>query len=132
MRLAFLLWCALAVLAVTNGYIGSTWVLSQFGEAWVEPYKVVVIVTGIFAMAWIYMRQNRDRPRKAAVIAATTWVGLTILFEFVFGHYIAGDSWATLLENYRFWEGHLWILVLLSEAISPFIVVLLTPSESPT
>lgn len=123
MGFAFLLWLALAVIAVTNGYIGTLGVGPLLGEPWVEPYKVLVIVTAIFFAAWIYLRQRRDRhPGRSAIVLSTTWVSLTVLFEFVFGHYVAGNSWEDLLAAYRFWEGHLWVLVLLSEAIAPFLV----------
>ncbi|MBP0001682.1 MAG: hypothetical protein J7641_22280 [Cyanobacteria bacterium SID2] len=123
MLLAILLWLALAVVAVTNGYIGNTWVLFQFGETWVEPYKVAVIVTAIFLASWFYIRQRRETPwAKAAMVASITWVFLTVLFEFVFGHYIMGNSWESLLEAYQIWNGHLWMLVLLAESIAPFVI----------
>jgi hypothetical protein len=48
-------------------------------------------------------------------------VGLTVLFEFVFGHYVLGNSWDVLLADYRIWQGRLWSLVLISEAIAPVI-----------
>jgi hypothetical protein len=49
-------------------------------------------------------------------------VSLTILFEFVFGHYILGNSWEVLLADYRIWQGRLWMLVLICEAIAPVIM----------
>jgi hypothetical protein len=51
------------------------------------------------------------------LIVSCFWVGLTVLFEFVFGHYVLGNSWDVLLADYRIWQGRLWSLVLISEAI---------------
>jgi len=41
------------------------------------------------------------------------WVVLSVLFEFGFGHYVEGDSWADLSQNYDATEGNIWLLVLL-------------------
>jgi hypothetical protein len=57
-----------------------------------------------------------------ALLVGCFWVGLTILFEFVFGHYVLKTSWEVLLADYRIWQGRLWSLVLISEAISPVIM----------
>jgi hypothetical protein len=46
---------------------------------------------------------------------------MTVGFEFLFFHYVAGHSWADLLDANRFWEGRLWVLVLLTLALAPFI-----------
>jgi hypothetical protein len=42
-------------------------------------------------------------------------------FEFVFGHYVAGDSWGELLANYNVPRGHLWPFVLVAVGAAPFI-----------
>ena len=39
-----------------------------------------------------------------------------------FGHYVEGDSWAELLDNYDVTVGNLWILILLWIAAGPATV----------
>ena len=48
-------------------------------------------------------------------------VALTVVFEFVFGHWVDEKSWAELAGNYAIWNGKLWPLVLASLAIAPFL-----------
>lgn len=49
------------------------------------------------------------------------WLLLTVLFEFLFGHYVMGDPWAKLLEAYNILKGNLWLLVLLVTAAAPYL-----------
>jgi len=53
------------------------------------------------------------------------WVILTILFEFVFGHYVIKNPWQKLLADYNILKGRLWSLLLLTELISPLLIGLL-------
>jgi hypothetical protein len=49
------------------------------------------------------------------------WVVLTIIFEFVFGHYVMGHSWQKLFADYNIFNGRLWILVLINNITAPLI-----------
>ena len=55
---------------------------------------------------------------------------LSVLFEFGFGHYVEGDSWADLLDNYDVSQGNIWILILLWIAVGPAIVRAVTAERS--
>lgn len=50
------------------------------------------------------------------------WLVLTILFEFIFGHYVMGHSWDKLLADYNLLQGRIWVLVLIATALMPWIV----------
>ena len=49
------------------------------------------------------------------------WLVFTILFEFVFGHFVMGHSWHKLFADYNIFEGRLWSLVLVWTFIGPYI-----------
>jgi hypothetical protein len=52
------------------------------------------------------------------------WLLLTLVFEFVFGHYIAKKSWKELLHAYTpqaLMEGNLWIVCLIIIFLSPWL-----------
>lgn len=57
--------------------------------------------------------------RRSAFLIGGTWLALTVLFEFGFGHYVDGKSWSKLLENYDLTDGHIWILTLIWIAVGP-------------
>ena len=49
------------------------------------------------------------------------WLGMTVAFEELFGHYVDGKSWTDLAANYAIWRGRLWPLVLLMVVLAPFL-----------
>jgi hypothetical protein len=44
---------------------------------------------------------------------------MTVAFEFGFGHWVDGDSWSELLENYDVTAGKVWVLVPAAMAAGP-------------
>jgi hypothetical protein len=59
---------------------------------------------------------------RAAIAVGGTWLVLTILFEFGFGHYVDGKSWSELLADYDLTDGRVWTLVLLWIAAGPAVI----------
>ena len=57
---------------------------------------------------------------KHAIFIGLIWLGLTILFEFGFGHYIMGNPWQKLLQDYNLAEGRVWSLFLAWITIAPY------------
>jgi hypothetical protein len=49
-------------------------------------------------------------------------VVLTIVFEFGFGRYVDGKSWAELGRDYDLPSGHLWLAVLVWLGVGPVVV----------
>ena len=54
---------------------------------------------------------------------------MTVAFEFGFGHWVDGDSWSALLENYDITAGKIWVLVPIAMATGPELARRLTRSE---
>jgi hypothetical protein len=117
------LWVLLLVVAVLNGYVREVHVAPYFGEWAAQWYGVVVVCGVIWLAAAYYARGTRGaRWGRWAAIAAVLWVVLTVGFEFLFGHYVQGAPWNELLSAYAIWNGKLWPLVPLTEAISPVVM----------
>ena len=47
---------------------------------------------------------------------------MTLAFEFLFGHYVAGHSWSRLIADYNILEGRVWSLFLVWIAVLPYVV----------
>lgn len=56
-----------------------------------------------------------------ALTVGCIWLGLTVAFEFTFGHYVAGHAWTKLLADYNILAGKLWVLVLVWITLAPFL-----------
>jgi hypothetical protein len=118
--IAFGLWLGMLMIAVANGYFANTYVTPRLGDYGTHVYKTLTFMPIVFVFAWFYAWQTTgDLWLINALFVSCFWVSLTILFEFVFGHYILGNSWEVLLADYRIWQGRLWSLVLICEAIAP-------------
>jgi hypothetical protein len=57
-----------------------------------------------------------------SLLIGFNWLLLTILFEFIFGHYVIGHSWEKLLFDYNIFKGRLWSLVLFWTFIGPYTI----------
>jgi hypothetical protein len=56
-----------------------------------------------------------------AIAIGVIWLVLTVLFEFTFGHFVAGHSWRRLLKDYNILAGRVWSVVLIWIAIAPWL-----------
>jgi hypothetical protein len=50
------------------------------------------------------------------------WLALTLAFEFIGGLGFEKGNLALLFEGWKIWKGNIWVLVLLSHLLAPFIL----------
>jgi hypothetical protein len=112
-------WLGGPVIGIANGALRRAVYDQPLGEPAAHQVSTVT-VAGLLG-AYVY-QLDRRRPiatgRDAALIGGA-WAGLTAAFEFGFGHYVAGASWATLRHDYDVAHGRIWGLVLLTLAAAP-------------
>ena len=58
---------------------------------------------------------------RQAIAIGGLWLIMTVLFEFIFGHYVMGHAWETLLRDYNLFKGRVWLLVLVWTAVAPYL-----------
>jgi len=123
---AFGVWVIFGILAIINGVIRNKFYTPKIGE---YPGHVVSTIIGIcfvVVLTYLFLRFIRiDYSNLDLLLIGGFWVILTVLFEFVFGHYVIGHSWGKLLADYNILQGRLWSLFLLAELISPILFGLL-------
>jgi hypothetical protein len=59
---------------------------------------------------------------KRALLTGLILVVMTVIFEFGFFHFVSGRSWDVLLADYNVLKGRIWVLVLLTTLLGPWIV----------
>jgi hypothetical protein len=124
-------WLAMAVVASANGTFSKFVLKPRFGEYASHAYKSVVMVLVIFLIACVVMSLSVSRSwNMKPLVVGIMWFSLTVAFEFLAGHYLFGNSWDSLLADYRFWRGRLWSFVLLSSFIAPLIVSKIIPQHA--
>jgi hypothetical protein len=91
--------------------------LSAFGT---EVAGDLLGIAVILAISRPFIR-SLERPTLATLAGiGILWLALTVAFEFGFFHYVGGNSWESLLEQYDVTKGHLWPFVLAAVALAPF------------
>jgi hypothetical protein len=70
---------------------------------------------------WGVVRIWQPRSARQALVIGLMWLGLTIAFEFLFGHYVAGLPWSRLLHDYDLLAGRVWVIALVWVWIAPLV-----------
>lgn len=116
-----LLWPALAVLAIGNGVLRET----TYAHWMTEPASHrLSTLTAVLLTGGMVFAASRRWPITAAATAwriGFTWLTLTVAFEWLFGHYVAGHSWQRLLADYDLAAGRVWTLFLLWILLMPVL-----------
>lgn len=114
-----LAWLGLVPLMIANGIAR----VSIYGPSMSDlTAHQVSSATGIGLLVvytWLVLPWLRlVSPREAWTVGAL-WFTLTVAFEFLFGHFVAGHPWRRLFQDYNLLEGRIWLLVLLAIIVVP-------------
>ena len=112
-------WVGAPVLAIVNGAIREFVYKDQVGESTADQISVAPLIALLALYFWVLQRRWPLATRREALSIGAAWAAMSVLFEFGFGHYVEGDSWADLLGTYDVTGGNLWILIPLWVAAGP-------------
>jgi hypothetical protein len=68
---------------------------------------------------WLFIRWIRPANSGEAIGTGVLWLVLTLMFEFIAGHYLFGNPWEKLLADYDIFRGRIWIVVLIVTVFAP-------------
>lgn len=106
-----LLWCGLAVIAILNGAVRNRFYSKSLGELRANQVSTVSLMVLLGIYTWFFTGFWELESAGQALLVGLIWVGITILFEFVFGHYVVKKPWHELLHDYNILKGRTWLLV---------------------
>jgi len=118
---AVAMWCALLAAMFGNGMFRVFVLQPRMGEGTARQVACLTGVVIIVALSGLFVRTVPAATPRQLLKVGTIWLIMTIAFEFLFGHYGAGLSWADLLGEYNLLRGRLWTLVLLATLIAPWV-----------
>jgi hypothetical protein len=116
---ACVFWVLLLALAILNAAAREKLFVQWFDPQLAQMLSGVSLSVLIFLATLLSVRRLGLNTAGQCWLAGTLWLAMTVVFEFLFGHYFAGHSWETLLQAYRFPLENLWLLVLLVILVSP-------------
>ena len=113
------IWCLFIVVAIANGTVRNSLISPRVGEQLGHILSSFTLSLLIFLICLALVKVLGITNLLQSLAIGGLWVLMTIGFEFPFGHYVIGHSWAHLLSDYNVFRGRLWVLVLITTAISP-------------
>lgn len=116
-------WLVLTVLAVLNGILRNATYARVVGEYAGHVLSSLIFIGVVFAVTYVFLRLVRlDYGLADLLVVGAAWVVMTVAFEFLFGHYVAGHPWPRLLADYNVLKGRVWALVLLAVFLGPLVM----------
>ena len=116
---AFLVWIGMAALAVANGGFRESVLIPRMRETAARAVSTLLLSAVILLVASLTIEWISPRPHLDAWRIGTFWLVMTLLFEFVAGHYVFRVAWHQIFAEYNIFRGRLWILALLVTLIAP-------------
>lgn len=115
------LWLLLLVVAVIAGALRESLLTPRFGGQAAHVIGTLVVAVVMAAIIVVYARRCPPLSLADRWLIGFFWLVLTVGFEFLFGHYVAGQPWEVLLADYNLLAGRLWVLILATLLLTPVI-----------
>jgi hypothetical protein len=113
-------WLLLFVVMFANGAIRVVALQPQLGEERARQAASLSGVVLVLIVSRLFVRYAREARSSQLFWVGVAWLTGTVTFEFVFGHFVSGQNWNTLLADYDITRGRLWSLILVSVCLGPW------------
>jgi hypothetical protein len=124
MKLVFiyaLSWIGMVILAILNGTLREKGYKKFMGELPAHQLSTLIGIILFGVYIWFLTGMFPIASSEQALVIGGMWLAMTILFEFVFGHYVMHHSWGKLFYDYNLLKGRVWILILIWTTIAPYL-----------
>ncbi len=114
-------WFVMLLVSIANGAVRDFTYGKHMDELTAHQLSTVSGVLLLGIVIWGFLRLYPPSSSREAVSIGLLWMALTVAFEFLFFHYVAGHSWSELLANYNVLKGRVWVVVLVWVTIAPYV-----------
>ncbi|QID19841.1 hypothetical protein G3580_12880 [Nitrogeniibacter mangrovi] len=121
------LWCLMLLVAIANGGARDLLYGDRMSELAAHQLSTAIGMVLLGALMWGFCRRHPPASDRAALAIGVFWMSLTVAFECLFFHFVAGHPWSALLANYDLSAGRIWVLLLLWVALAPSLFFRLQP-----
>ena len=114
-----LAWVPMVGIAILNGVMRETFFAGHMDALSAHQLSTLsaVILFGLYILGLV--RLFPPASARQALQVGLIWLGMTIAFEFLFGHFVMGHPWHRLFYDYNIFAGRTWILFLIWITIAP-------------
>ncbi len=107
-----LFWLVLMILAIANGAFREAVLSPSMSELQAHQLSTILGIIIFTVAVWLFSSYTYPQSLKDALVIGFSWLGMTLCFEFLFGHFVAGHSWSRLLQDYDLLSGRVWLVLL--------------------
>lgn len=113
-------WFPMVIIAIANGVVRESCYKPYVGDLLAHQLSTFLLIVLFSLYVWAVGRRWRIESAKQAWRIGGLWLGMTVAFEFGFGHFVAGHPWGRLLHDYNLLAGRVWISVLIWTVVAPY------------
>ncbi len=124
----FLVWLPMVLIAILNGAARDLLYGKKMTEIRAHQVSTASGAMLLSVYIWVVIQYLRPESAGQAIEIGLLWLVLTVAFEFIFGRFVAGHSWARLFGDYNIFAGRLWAPLLVWIALAPYLLYRLTAS----
>ncbi|MBS3817476.1 MAG: hypothetical protein KGY76_07950 [Candidatus Thermoplasmatota archaeon] len=115
-------WGLLVFMAILNAGLREGVISPALGDQAGHVLSSIILSAIIFLITYLFLKYvDLDYTNQDLLLVGALWLALTVSFEFLFGHFVMGNSWDTLLSDYNVFKGRVWVLVLITTFVSPML-----------
>ncbi|WP_321324438.1 hypothetical protein [Thiomicrorhabdus sp.] len=115
------LWLVIVIAAILNGIFHESVLVPTIGANFALPLSGILLSILVFIITFAFISFFDSTEPKVYIWIGLFWVLLTLSFEFLFGHYVIGNTWLEILQVFNIMKGDLFLLVLFVSAVSPWL-----------
>ena len=119
---AALIWLTFSVVAFASGGLRQAVLVPRLGEHAAHQVGSVFVAVVIGIIAIWFIRTLGPTASEALTIGAL-WMAMTVAFELGFFRFGMGEPWERLIQDYNIFRGRFWLLVLIVQLVTPYVVV---------
>jgi len=115
------IWLLLVAVAIGNGIFRDAVLVRVSTPAVALPLSGILLSLLILLVAFLSMPLVAIRRARVYWCIGLLWVVLTLAFEFLFGHYVAGKSWSEVCQVFNVARGNLFLVALIVAGLAPWL-----------
>ncbi len=97
------------------------WYGKHLGELQAHQVSTLTAIVLFSVYIWFVMHVWPPASETQAIAVGLLWLAMTVAFEFLLSHYVAGHPWDRLLHDYNLFTGHVWVILLAWVTVAPYI-----------
>lgn len=114
------IWLIMVVAAIINGLVRDKF-LYQITGPYTLPLSGISLSLLVFLICFFTIGIFSQLKPHDYFIIGLSWVCMTLVFEYLFGHFVTGKSWHEINQIFNLKKGDLFILVLVTTVAAPWL-----------